>query len=193
MLSRDRRLFFLRWLRNPHHVGVPIPSSRGLAKAVAAQLSALSEGEYVVELGPGTGVITHAICANVKQKNLVLIDRDHQFIERLKHDFPEATVLEGDARHLKELLAQHNITQVAAVVSSLPLLTMPDNICHAIVNSAFEVIKSDGVFIQYTYGPASPVTEKHQRSIGIKGKVAKRVWRNFPPARVWCYRVESRV
>lgn len=191
MLSRERRLFFLRWLRNPHHIGVPIPSSKSLAKAVAAQLSAVSEDEHVVELGPGTGVITHAICNFIDPKKLVLVDRDHRFIERLRHEFPQTTVLQGDARQLKEILEKQGISQVAAVVSSLPLLSMPDNICHTIVNTAFEVIKSDGMFVQYTYGPASPVAEKHQRSIGIHGKLMKRVWRNFPPAKVWCYRSES--
>jgi len=145
-----------------------------------------------VELGPGTGVITRAICqSNVSQKNLVIIERDHRFVEKLRHDFPQAIIVEGDARHLKELLEKHNIRHVAAVASSLPLLAMPDAICHAIVNAAFEVLRPDGVFIQYTYGPTSPVNEKHQRSIGIKGKVAKRVWGNFPPARVWCYRAEG--
>lgn len=192
MLSRERRLFFLRWLRNPYHIGVPVPSSKSLAKAVATQLSSVSAGEYVVELGPGTGVITHAICAKIEQKYLVMIDRDHRFIEQLRHQFPQATVLQGDARQVKELLEQHNIKQVAAVVSSLPLLAMPDNICHAIVNAAFSVIKSDGLFIQYTYGRSSPVKENQQRSLGIRGKLTKRVWRNFPPAHVWCYRAEIR-
>ncbi len=169
-----------------------MPSSKSLADAIAAQLSCVKPGEYVVELGPGTGVITRAIQSQVSQNNLVVIERDYSFVEQLKREFPHAIVLQGDARNLKDLLRRHNIENVAAVVSCLPLLAMPDSVCHAIVNAAFEVIKEDGMFIQYTYGLLSPVSEKHQRQIGIKGRVTKRVWRNFPPANIWCYRAENR-
>lgn len=190
MLSRERRQFFLGWLRNPHHVGVPVPSSKSLAAAMASQLAGVTPAEYVVELGPGTGVITRAICAaGISQKKLILIERDHRFVEQLHRDFPEATILQGDARHLGELLRKHNITEVGAVLSCLPLLSMPDGVRHSIVNAAFEVIKPDGVFILYTYGLVSPVSPKNQRRIGIHGRVAKLVWRNFPPARVWRYTV----
>lgn len=194
MLSRERRLFFLRWLRNPHHVGVPVPSSKHLANAMAAQLSTVTPADYIVELGPGTGVVTRALCqAGVSQKNLIVIERDHRFVEQLKRDFPEIIILQGDARNIKELLQKHNITHVAGIVCCLPLLAMPDNVRLAIVNSAFEVLKPDGSFILYTYGLISPVSEHNQRLIGIRGKIAKRVWRNFPPARIWRYTAEKYV
>jgi phosphatidylethanolamine/phosphatidyl-N-methylethanolamine N-methyltransferase len=191
MLSRDKRLFFLRWLSNPWRMGVPVPSSRGLARAMAAQLSDLEPEEYVLELGPGTGVVTRALCqAGVKQQRLVIIESDAAFIRSLRHSFPDALILRGDACNLREILLKHNIRKVAAVVSSLPLLSMPDKIRQVIVNEAFKVIKTDGVFIQYTYGLLSPVPAKLQRAIGIRGRIAKRIWRNFPPARVWRYTAE---
>lgn len=155
---------------------------------MASQASRLSPEEYVVELGPGTGVITRALCSShINPKRLVIIELDHKFVDQLKRDFPDSIVLHGDARNIKELLAQHNIDKIGAVFCCLPLLAMPDPIRFAIVNSAFEVIKREGAFILYTYGLFSPVSEHNQRAIGIKGRVAKRVWRNFPPARVWRY------
>ena len=188
MLSRERRLFFLRWLRNPHRVGVPVPSSRFLANAMASQASKLSPDEYVVELGPGTGVITKALCeSNIDPKRLIVIERDHKFVDQLRRDFPEVIVLQGDARDIKQLLAKHNIEKIGAVFCCLPLLAMPDEIRFGIVNSSFEVIKPDGAFVLYTYGLFSPLSPRNQSNIGIKGKVARRVWINFPPARVWRY------
>ena len=161
---------------------------------MAAQLHTVSSEEYVIELGPGTGVITRAICqSHIRQEKLIVIERDPMFIEKLKHDFPQAVILQGDARHIKELLDRHEIRQVAAVVCCLPLLNMPDHVRHAIVNAAFEVIKPDGVFILYTYGLLSPLSSQNQRSIGIRGRVAKLVWRNFPPARIWRYTAEKSV
>jgi phosphatidylethanolamine/phosphatidyl-N-methylethanolamine N-methyltransferase len=169
-------------------MGVPVPSSKGLARAMAAQLSMLKPEEYVVELGPGTGVVTRALCqAGVRQQRLVIIEREAAFITNLKRDFPDALVLEGDARDLRSILSEHHVHQVAAIVSSLPLLSIPDHIRKAVMHEAFKVVKADGVFIQYTYGLLSPVPARLQRDVGIQGKVAKRIWRNFPPARVWRY------
>ncbi|HEU5047034.1 MAG TPA: methyltransferase domain-containing protein [Rickettsiales bacterium] len=169
-----------------------MPSSRHLAGAMASQLATLTKDDYVVELGPGTGVITRALCdSGIDPSKLIVIERDHRFVEQLKHDFPQALILQGDARHVKELLERHNIKQVSSVVCCLPLLAMPDNVRLSIVNAAFEVLKPEGAFILYTYGLISPVSEQNQRLIGIRGQVAKRVWRNFPPARVWRYKVEN--
>lgn len=187
MLSRDRRLFFLRWLKSPLGVGVPVASGKSLARAMAAQLS-VSPEDYVLELGPGTGAVTRAIMhAGVNPERLIIIERDKGFKKQLQKHFPHALILIGDARNLREMLAEQGIEEVAAVVSSLPLLNMPHSLRHAIVNSAFEVLRPDGAFIQYTYGFMSPLPADAQRDIGIRGRVAKRIWRNFPPARVWRY------
>lgn len=188
MLSRERRLFFLRWLRNPRQMGSVVPSSKGLARAMAAQLSALGPDEYVVELGPGSGVVTRALCeAGIPQNRLVVIERDEAFIAPLKKEFPEAIILGEDASNLVEILKQHNVKVVTAVVSSLPLLSLPGKVCEAIIHASFRALKRDGVYIQFTYGLSSPVPQAHQDAVGIRGQIVKRIWRNFPPARVWRY------
>jgi phosphatidylethanolamine/phosphatidyl-N-methylethanolamine N-methyltransferase len=192
MISREKRLFFLGWLRSPLEVGIPVASSRSLARAMAAQIE-VGPDEYVLELGAGTGAVTRALLsAGIRPQRLVIIERDQGFLHQLKHNFPQAIILKGDARNLKELLQQHQITNVAYVVSSLPLLNMPQPMRHDIVRAAFDVIKPSGMYIQYTYGLLSPLSPEHQRKIGISGQVAKRVWRNFPPARVWCYSADRR-
>jgi phosphatidylethanolamine/phosphatidyl-N-methylethanolamine N-methyltransferase len=193
MLSRERRLFFLRWLRNPRQMGSLVPSSKGLARAMAAQLSGLQDKDYVLELGPGTGVVTKALLqAGIAPQRLVVIERDQAFLAKLRHDFPGALILHGDACHLKEILAHHGIQEVAAVISSLPLLSLPDQVRKTVVHEAFKVVKRDGVYVQFTYGLMSPVPERLQRDVGIRGRIAKRIWRNFPPARVWRYTADAR-
>lgn len=191
MLSQDRRLFFLRWLSNPLRVGAVVPSSRKLAQAIAEQISVASE-DYIVELGPGTGVVTRALLeGGLSEKQIIVVELDHRFASQLKHRFPNITVLEGDARNIKELLHTRGITEVAAIVSCLPLLSMPDAIRLAIVHRAFDILKKDGAFVQFTYGLLSPVPEHHQHTIGIRGRIAKRVWHNFPPARIWKYKTHA--
>lgn len=191
MLSRDRRLFFLAFLRNPRKVGNPFASGKSLSNAMAAQLD-VSEDEYVVELGAGNGAVTKAILkAGVKPEKLIIIERDKQFLKRLANKFPGVQVLQGDARQTDQILKDIGIGKVGAVVSSLPLLNMPHVVRHEIVNACFNALKKDGLYIQYTYGLVSPVPKRNQKEIGIKGHVKKNVLLNLPPARVWTYQVEE--
>jgi phosphatidylethanolamine/phosphatidyl-N-methylethanolamine N-methyltransferase len=169
-------------------MGSLVPSSKVLGRAMAEQLAALGPEEYVVELGPGSGAVTRALCeAGIAQKRLLVIERDHAFIALLKQEFPEALILLEDATNLEDVLKKYNIRQVAAVVSSLPLLSLPAQVCEAIVHASFRVLKKEGIFVQFTYGLFSPVPAQHQQAVGISGRIVKRIWRNFPPARVWRY------
>lgn len=191
MLSRERRLFFLAWLRSPMGVGNPFASGRSLSNAMAGELDVRPE-EYVIELGAGNGAVTRSILsAGVKPEKLIIIERDAKFRDHLIQEFPGVHVELGDARDVRSILRERGIPQVAAVVSSLPLLAMPHVIRHAIVEACFSVLKKDGQYIQYTYGLVSPVPKRNQREIGIRGKVKKRIWLNIPPARVWCYEAET--
>ncbi len=191
MLSQEARIFFKGWLKNPRSVGIPVPSSKFLARAMAEKLP-VTPDEYVLELGAGTGVVTKALLdTGLAPEKLVIIERDQNFIDKLKHDFPGLTLIRGDARHLPELLEERNIPGIAAVVSSLPLLNMPVPLRHSILKSAFSVLKPDGVYVQYTYGFVSPVPPQYQHMIGVKGRISSYIWRNVPPARVWRYKRDA--
>ncbi len=191
MLSRDRRLFFLAFLRNPRKVGNPFASGKSLSKAMAAQLL-VAEDEFVIELGAGNGAVTRAILdAGVKSEKLIIIEREKQFLKRLTNKFPDVRVELGDARNTSDIVKALGIGQVGAVVSSLPLLNMPHDVRHEIVNSCFKALKKDGLYIQYTYGLVSPVPKPNQKEIGIRGNVKKNVLLNIPPARVWTYQANA--
>ena len=58
-LTKEGELFFRQWLRSPKSMGSVIPSSELSGAAVAAEV-AWQPGQYVVELGGGTGAITRA-------------------------------------------------------------------------------------------------------------------------------------
>lgn len=191
MLSRERRSFFLAWMRNPMRVGNPFISSKALSDAMAAQLEVKAD-EYVLEIGAGTGVVTKSIlAAGIAPEKLIVIERDKKLHAQLTKRFPKLNIVLGDARDVKAILKANNIGKVAAVVSSLPLLAMKKPLRHEIVEASFGVLKPNGQYIQYCYGLFSPVPKRNQRQIGIKGKVKKRIWLNVPPALVWCYESEG--
>ncbi len=179
--------FFLLWLRRPTRVGALVPSGKALAASMAARIRVDAPG-VVVELGGGTGSITEAIlAAGTAPQDLVVIEREAKLCAILAERFPHIRILHGDARDLKALLERAEIGPVKVVASGLPLLSMDDRDCQSIVASAFSVLLPEGEFLQFTYGPASPVSRQTRASLGIAGRRSDWVLYNLPPATVWRY------
>lgn len=181
--------FLRRWLRNPKGVGAVVPSGRSLAGAMVAGVDLKAPGA-VVELGGGTGSITAALLeAGVASDQLVVVERDPVFADVLQARFPGISVIKGDAAELRRLLREAGIGPVKAVVSGLPLLSIPERSCLRIVSEAVAALQPGGVLVQFTYGPASPVSRRISQRIGLKGERIGWVVDNLPPASVWRYRV----
>ncbi|WP_299391552.1 class I SAM-dependent methyltransferase [Pelagibius sp.] len=189
-LKRNIR-FLGRWLRNPKAVGAVVPSGRSLATAMAAEIDHDAEGA-IIELGGGTGNITAALLeAGIPHRDIIVIERDKAFHRVIAERFPQVRVLQGDAANLRRLLQNAGIGKVKAVVSSLPLLSIPDRICRQIVAESMAVLDDHGVFVQFTYGPASPVSKRIAAALGLRGRRASWVMDNIPPASVWRYQRSS--
>jgi phosphatidylethanolamine/phosphatidyl-N-methylethanolamine N-methyltransferase len=177
-------LFLARWLRAPHRIGALAPAGRHLARAMAEQIT--PEADLVIELGGGTGNITQALLdAGLPPDRLIVVERDPAFYALLKKRFPLLKILRGDATRLRALLAPLGVSRAATIVSSLPLLNMPGPLRQRLVEESFALLAERGTLIQYTYGAFSPL---RRRKSGLKGEIAERVWRNFPPASVWRFR-----
>lgn len=165
------------------------PSGRQLAGMMAAAVS--PDAQAVIELGAGTGVITRALIKRgVKPERLLLVEMDDVLHDLLRHAFPRAHVVCADARALRRLTARGSTfgaRPVDAVVSSLGLLAMPAPMQHDILAAAFEVLRPGGVFVQYTYGPSTPVAPEVSAALGLRARRQGRAWRNLPPARVYVY------
>ncbi len=80
---------------------------------------------------------------------------------------------------------------VSAFVSSLPLLTKPPPERNKLLGDAFALMGAEGLFVQFTYGPVSPIPREF-----LDGRYTARrgrpIWANLPPARVWTYGLEAR-
>ncbi len=135
----------------------------------------------ILELGPGTGAITSFIM-ELTGRHVIALEKDQQMADRLKQQWPELEVLQGDAQHIPDLLAGRSI---AAVVSGLPLLNMPHEVRKNIIAGAFEAMPPDGVMVQFTYGPNQPIPVELTDALSIKGERGEKTWNNVPPATVW--------
>src|SRR4051812_36183896 len=88
-LKRRPRSFVAAWMRSPLSVGSLVPSSYRLAEAIAAQVDVNRPGS-VVELGPGTGVVTHALLHHgVPVERLIVIERNKEFHALMVRQFPD--------------------------------------------------------------------------------------------------------
>lgn len=183
-------LFLKRWLRRPFAMGAVVPSGRLLAEAMAGSTLAAIEGRtgHVVELGAGTGEVTKALLATgIPAQRLALIERDPELAAFLRRHFPGPRIIEGDAARLPRLLADNGIASIAAVVSSLPLLSLPAEVVAGIVQGTFEALPRGAALVQFTYGPTPPVPRSLRESLRLEGTSGRRIWRNVPPAVVWTF------
>jgi phosphatidylethanolamine/phosphatidyl-N-methylethanolamine N-methyltransferase len=180
---------FLRsWFQNPLIAGAVAPSGKALARTMAGFVDIQSKGP-VIELGPGTGPVTEALLKHgVAEERLVLLEYSQDFCENLRQRFPKATIIQGDAYALKNTVGLLLKEPAAAVVSSLPLLTKPQDQRLALLNEAFNLMQPNAPFIQFTYSSVSSIPlDNADHKVKFNAKSSSRIWLNIPPARVWVY------
>ncbi len=187
--ARADLLPFLRaWLAAPLRVAAIAPSGPALARAITAEIGP-STGP-VIEFGPGTGVFTQAILdAGVTADQLIMIEAGAAFAALLRDRFPHVRLIEGSAGEL-EHDALFSPGVVGAVVSGLPILSMPQPVVRAILSTAFSQLSADGAMFQFTYGYRCPIADAVLDEHGLKARRTATVFINAPPASV--YRIERR-
>src|SRR6202011_3009743 len=161
-LDDDMR-FFRTWFEKPLRVGAVTPSSKALARTMAAYIDPAAPGP-IIELGPGTGPITEALVAQgIDPGRLVLVEFDATFCRLLRARYPAATVVQGDAYGLKALLVGLLQEPAAAVVSGLPLFTQPMKTRLRLLFEAFALISPRALFVQFPYNTAPPIPTRLDR------------------------------
>ena len=96
----------------------------------------------------------------------------------------------GDAVELPRLASEAGFLDAGpadAVISGLGLLAMDRELVTKILRSAFACLRPDGRFIQFTYGPVSPVSDTVLDALGLRMRRGEFVLRNVPPATVYVY------
>lgn len=178
--------FLSAWLNDPLQTGALLPSGTRLAQAMAAQVDP-GRGD-VVELGVGTGAITRALLARgVPPERLILVEKNPALFHTLARSFPGVAAQLGDAARLRRLLDGAGGVRPAALVSSLPLLSMAPRQRLRVLLEMIASLAPDGVLVQFTYSPLPPIPETLAGALGISGSRAARVFSNLPPAAVWVY------
>lgn len=178
----------LRFLRalvaRPKHIGAIAPSSRALGRAIAKVIDPARPGP-VLELGPGTGVLTEAILQRgIAPARLTLVEYDAEMTACLTGRFSGVDVIEGDAFDLSRTLGAKAREPFSAIVSGIPLLNFPVARRRQFMDGVARLLMPGAPLIQFSYGVQAPVPPPP----GFGVVRAAMVWVNLPPARVWVYR-----
>ncbi|PWK62443.1 class I SAM-dependent methyltransferase [Roseicyclus mahoneyensis] len=180
MASSDFSLFMGQLLRRPHQVVALAPSSRFLCAEMVARIDPAAGP--VIELGAGTGNITQAILdRGVAQEDLHSIEMNPEFCDRLRARFPRLNVHQMSAGEVGSLA----VNDAQAVVSGLPLLSMPLGLQRDILTGTFQRVRPGGSYVQFTYGPKPPVARAVREELDLQWTVSHKIWWNMPPARVY--------
>jgi phosphatidylethanolamine/phosphatidyl-N-methylethanolamine N-methyltransferase len=176
---RPHALFLSELARDPKSMGAICSSSRQLGTKMARHIDLRPDG-CVVELGGGTGVITRALLMHgVPPGRLIVIEKSRLLAAHLRARFPKVKIIHGDAADM-DIIRNEGLS-VNALVSSLPLRSLPDATVASITSNCASILQPHGRLIQYTYafGGRSPWLRAGLSHVG-----SETVWGNLPPARI---------
>lgn len=189
------RIFVAEALTNFATVAAVSPSSRYLAAAMLDPLP-LARTRVALELGAGTGAITHALIDQLPpDATLLVFEINPRFFDYLRQSIsdPRVILINSSAENLNSELHRRGIQQVDAVVSSLGLGFMPDPERQILFQRLLPFLHEKSVFTQYHYIHGMQFVRGRLRRLKLEamlnryfGSVQSRiVWRNLPPAFVF--------
>jgi phospholipid N-methyltransferase len=183
--------FLLGFLRNPREVASIVPSSRFLTRRVR-ECGDVESARVVVELGPGTGVMTGPLLERMPGESvLIAIEINPAFAALLRREFddPRLRVHEGSAVDIEAALAAQGVEKADLVVSGIPFSTLDEGVGRATLEAAKRVLAPGGRFVAYQFRShvarqAEPVFGPPQTHSGF--------W-NIPPMKIYVWGTDASV
>ncbi len=176
--SASLLFFFKEIIKNPKAMGAACPSSSKLANSMAAAIPLPVDG-IIIELGGGTGSITNAILKHgVPAEKLYVFERSRPLCKLLREKFKGVNIIEDDAESISRWIPKN--TKVSAVISGLPLKSLPADSVKKISQELSKVLPPGCTLIQFTYDL------RRKRILKLKSRRtgSKVIWNNIPPARI---------
>jgi len=171
---RTKATFVHQFIRNPRMMGSITPSSETLCRTMTGAVQ-WSDTLRIAELGAGDGVLTRQILAQMpSDATLDAFEISTALADNLAAlGDPRMTVRTCSAEYLNG--------EYDAILSGLPLLSLPPELREAILRAVFNALRPDGVFVQFQY---TSLTQPDLSRYFTWER--QRVLKNVPPA--WVYR-----
>lgn len=173
-------------MARPKATGGIRPSSHALARRMVDELGVGLQ--WVVELGPGTGVFTEELLARGQPpERLLLLEANETFVGMLRERFPMVRIMHGDARHLPQILRSVGLEKIDKLISGLPFKSFPKSLGADITAAIGAVLVDGGAAVQFTYALSPPFPAQAATLAKLSGRRKNLVLGNMPPAFVWRY------
>jgi len=174
----SERLEFIRQFRREFvHTGAVQPSSRFLAREMAARLRDHGDGapRRIVEMGPGTGSVTRAIARAMGSRDrLDCYEINEAFADYLRR----RVETDADFRPVRDRVHVHCMpaqeanpgAAIDAVICSVPLNNLPPPIVDAIFARGFDLLRPGGWFTYFEY-PWLPAVKRRLADAAERARI----------------------
>jgi phosphatidylethanolamine/phosphatidyl-N-methylethanolamine N-methyltransferase len=176
-------MFFRRWMANPLPTGSVAPSSTTLCRRIVEQISR-GPDEAVLELGAGTGVISRAmLVGGIPVDRLIVVEIVPDMVAHLRDVLAGVTVVERDARRVRDLIPARFAGRIGTVVCGIPLVLLPQDEQRRFI-AAFDAVAPGRGLLHFSHCATSPLPARYQ---GLRARREAWTALNVPPASVWRY------
>jgi phosphatidylethanolamine/phosphatidyl-N-methylethanolamine N-methyltransferase len=157
VLAMSHRLFFREFIRNYHTTGAILPSGRQLARALAHYVAEPSaNGRRILEVGPGTGAVTHRIIAAMRPNDTIdLVELNESFVRQLEERFANDARFSPVASRSRIINSPVQDLPAAEpydlIVSGLPLNNFSAELVESILQKLLQLLKSGGTLSFFEY------------------------------------------
>jgi phospholipid N-methyltransferase len=187
---QEYRAFLAAFVSKPMLTGSIVPSSSALARELLRTMNP-EQVKLIVEVGPGTGAITHKILdSETLRSRYYGLDINPVFVEELRVLFPKTRFEAGSAEHLDDFLRDAGLGKSDFIVSGLPWSLIRPHRQVRILKNVFDALADDGEFVTFSYvhTPLMRFGRDFQRSLRAQFpsvRTSQIVWNNLPPAIVF--------
>lgn len=170
-------LSYLKLFAKDRNVAALMPSSRYATRAVMRALS--PKHKYIVEYGPGDGVLTREILKRMAPDGKIVgIELNSEFVNELKNiSDPRLRVAEGNVIDISAKTNLFGMPRIDAAVSGIPFSFIRSEQRETIVKNTHKFLQPDGQFVVYQFSLLMlPLLKKYFRTVSWKLEP-----RNLPP------------
>ncbi len=180
------KVFVKAALKDPMNVSTIFPSMKALGRSLIKN-SGMEAGHRVLELGCGSGAVTHYIMEH--RKNLhsyVGVEIDRNLVAFLRSKYPKEIFLNTSAKDLRDIGSE----SIDSVICTLPWTLFPLNLQEKILREILRVLKPDMKFSTFlclhalAY-PGAPRAKRLFQKHCSEFKKVETITINIPPANVY--------
>ena len=161
--------------------GTVTPSSKYLVTRLISKID-FSKSKKIVQLGFGTGVFSKKIVELMTDDaELYIFEIDKESKKHFDNMISKKNVkyYQLNANEINSILKDGSVD---CIISTLPLMSLPEKLVDKILNSCVKVLRKEGLFFQYQYSLFS--RKKIESIFGNRSEIHFELF-NIPPAFIY--------